>query len=66
MITKRYIASFVAPFFATYVARDWGTVDVGKIICFIEETVMSAGVIVLYKEVNLLRERFNAIISCFL
>jgi hypothetical protein len=30
MITKREIASLIAPHFATYVSKELGTVDVGK------------------------------------
>jgi hypothetical protein len=32
MITKRDIASIIAPFFAIYVAREMGTVDVGNLL----------------------------------
>jgi hypothetical protein len=56
MITKRDIASFIAPLYANYVARDLGTVDVGKIICFFDENLMSAGLIFVPKKGNLLLE----------
>jgi hypothetical protein len=66
MITKRDIASFIAPFFATYVARDLWNVDVGKIICSFDETLMSAGTIVLFKKGNLLVDRFNILMRRYL
>jgi hypothetical protein len=66
MITKRDIASFIAPFFATYVARDLGTVDVGKLICFLDEAVISTGVTVLFKKGNVLVDRFNILMRRYL
>jgi len=44
MITKRDIASIFDPFFATYVARDLG-LDVGKLMCSLDETLISTGAI---------------------
>jgi hypothetical protein len=46
MITKRDIPSFLPPHYATYVVRDLGTVDVGKIICTLDETVVSRSAII--------------------
>ena len=66
MITKRDIASFIAPFFATYVAREMGTVDVGKVICSLNEDLMSAGLIVLFQKGNLLLDRFNILMRRYL
>jgi ABC-type amino acid transport substrate-binding protein len=66
MITKRDIAFLTAPFFATYVARDLGNVDVGKLICSLDETVMSADVAVLFKKGNPLLDRFNIIMRRYL
>jgi len=37
MVTKRDIASVIVPLFATYVAREMGTADVGKVICFLDQ-----------------------------
>jgi hypothetical protein len=65
MITKRDIASIIALFFATYVARDLG-LDVGKIICSLDETGMSAGAIVLFKKGNALVDRFNILMRRYL
>jgi hypothetical protein len=59
MLTKRDIASFIAQFFATYVARNLGTVDVVKLICSLDDAVTSAGAIVLFKKGNVLVDRFN-------
>jgi len=50
MITKRDIATFSSPLLATYVARENGTVDVGKIICSLDETLKSGGAVVLFKK----------------
>jgi len=66
MITKRDFAILSSPFFATYVARDLGKVDVGKLICSLDETLMSAGVILLFKKGNPLLERFNALMRRYL
>jgi hypothetical protein len=66
MITKRDIAYFIPPIYATYVARDLGTVDVGKIICSLDETVMSGGIILIFKKGNLLLDRFNILMRRYL
>jgi len=50
MKTKRDIASIIAPFFVTYVARDLGTVDVGKLICSFEKTLISTNTILIFKK----------------
>jgi len=66
MITKRDIAIITAPIFATYVATDLGTVDVGKLICPLDETVMPVGLIVLFKKGNPLLVRFNILMRRYL
>jgi hypothetical protein len=66
MITKRDMASFIAPFFATYVAKEIGTVDVGKIICSLDEDLMSAGIVVLFQKGNPLLDRFNILMRRYL
>jgi hypothetical protein len=53
MITKRDIASFIVQFFATYVAMDLRTVNVGKLICSLDDAGVSGVAIVLFKEGNL-------------
>jgi hypothetical protein len=59
MILKRNIASPIPPFFAIYVAREMGTVDVGKAICSLNEEIISEGAPILFKKGNPLLERFN-------
>jgi hypothetical protein len=66
MITKRDIATIISPFFSNYVARDLGTVDVGKIICSLDETLMSTGLVVLFKKGNPLLDRFNILMRRYL
>jgi hypothetical protein len=41
MITKRNIATLSSTVFATYIARQMGTVDVGNIICSFDEALIS-------------------------
>jgi hypothetical protein len=66
MITKGDIASVMPPFFATYVAREMGTVDVGKIVCSFEEAFFSAGATILFKKGNPLLGRFNILMRRYL
>jgi ABC-type amino acid transport substrate-binding protein len=66
MITKRDIASLVAPIFATYVAREMGTVDVDKLICSLNEDIISGGLIVIFKKGNPLLDRFNILMRRYL
>jgi hypothetical protein len=66
MITKRDIASVVAPMFASYIVREMGTVDVGKVVCPLDEDLLSAGAIVLFKKGNPLLDRFNILMRRYL
>jgi hypothetical protein len=66
MITKRDMASFIAPVFVTYVARELGTVDVGEIICSFGDVLMSTGVTVLFKKGNVFLDRFNILMRRYL
>jgi hypothetical protein len=66
MITKRDMAAFISPLFATYVASDLGNSDVGKVICSLEEIGLSAGLIVLFKKGNVLVDRFNILMRSYL
>jgi hypothetical protein len=61
MIRKRDIAMIYSPFLASYVAREMGTVDVGKIICSLDETFITGGAVVLFKKGNPLLDRFNSL-----
>jgi len=66
MITKRDIASAFPAMFAAYVAREMGALDVGKLICTLDEIFMSAGVVVLFKKGNPLLDRFNILMRRYL
>ena len=66
MITKRDIASVIAPFFAIYVAKEMGTVDVGKVICSLDEKFLSVGATILFKKGNPLLDRFNILMRRYL
>jgi hypothetical protein len=66
MITKRDIASIIDPLYATYTARDLGAVDVGKIICSLDEIIMSGSLTVLFKKGNPFLERFNILMRRYL
>jgi len=59
MITKKDVAVVNDPELATYLARDMATVDVGKIICPLEETLLSVSLTMIFKKGNPLLERFN-------
>jgi len=59
MITKRDIAIVNNPLLVTCVARELGTVDVSKIICLFDETVISTFDSMLIKRGNPLLDRFN-------
>jgi hypothetical protein len=59
MITQRDIAAVASQLYVTYVALEMGTVDVGKLICPLNEGGASGGVIFLFKKGNPLLDRFN-------
>jgi hypothetical protein len=66
IIKKRDFASVFSPMFATYVAREMGTVDVDKVICSFREDLVSAGATVLFKKGNVLLDRFNILMRRYL
>jgi hypothetical protein len=66
MITKRDIATLLPPVFATYLAREMGTVDVSKLICSLDKVALSGGITVLFKKGNPLLERFNMLMRRYL
>jgi hypothetical protein len=66
MITKRDIASVIAPVFVTYVAREVGTADVGKVICSLDQVAVYGGITVLFKKGNPLLDRFNILMRRYL
>jgi hypothetical protein len=66
MLTKRDMASVIAPMFATYVAKEIGTVDVGKVICSLDSVAVSGSLIILFKKGNPLLDRFNILMRRYL
>jgi hypothetical protein len=66
MITKRDIAFVISPFFVNYVAREMGTVDVGKLICSLDQVALSASLTVLFKKGNPLLDTFNILLRRYL
>jgi hypothetical protein len=66
MITKRDIASVIPLFLVDYVARELGTVDVGKIVCSLNEDIISAGASILFRKGNPLLYRFNILMRRYL
>jgi hypothetical protein len=66
MIAKRDTAMTSTQFYATYIARQNGFVDAAKIICLLDETIISAGLTVLFKKGNPLLDRFNILMRSYL
>jgi hypothetical protein len=66
LITKRDIASLINPGIATYVARELGNVDVGKLICSFDQIVLPEIIVVLFKKGNPLLDRFNILMRRYL
>jgi len=66
MITKGDIATLVPPVFATYGAREMGTVDVGKVMCSLVEDFVPVGAAVSFKKGNPLLESFNIVMRRYL
>jgi len=61
MITKGDIASIIALMHANYLAIEMGIVDVNKIICSLDETILSSDIIILFKKGNPLLDRVNVL-----
>ena len=66
MITKRDIAIVTDPLVATYVSRELGTVDVDKLICSLDEALISGDLTVLFKKGNPLLDRFDFLMRRYL
>jgi len=62
MITKGDIASLTVPMHASYLASVMGIVDVNKIICSFDETIMYSNIIILFKKGNPLLDRVNVLL----
>jgi hypothetical protein len=66
MITQRDIATLSSQTYATYVALKMGTVDVGKLICSLDEREISGTLAVLFKKGNPLLDQFNILMRRYL
>ena len=66
ILTKRDIATPTTPFFSTYYAKERGIVDVGKIICPINEAAISGSLTIIFKKGNPLLDRFNILMRRYL
>jgi len=66
MITKRDIAIIIDPVLATYIAKDLGTVDVSKLFCPQDETLISGFITIVFKKGNPLLDRFNILMRRYL
>jgi hypothetical protein len=66
LITKRDVASVSPPLFATYVAREMGTPDVGKIVCSLDQLAVSGSLTILFRKGNPLLDRFNILMRRYL
>jgi hypothetical protein len=66
MITKRDIAMIAGPLYATYVALEMGTVDIGKIICSLRDLEKSGSLIFLFKKGNSLLDKINTLMRRYL
>jgi hypothetical protein len=62
MIKKGDIASIIDPMYASYMASVMGIVDVNKVVCCFDETIMSFDVIILFKKGNPLLDRVNVLL----
>ena len=62
MITKGDIASIIDPMYASYLASVMGIVDVNKVICCFDETIISSDIIILFKKGNPLLDRVNVLL----
>jgi hypothetical protein len=66
MVTKRDIAIVAIPLYATYVALQMGTVDVGKVICSLDEIGAAGTLTVLFKKGNPLLDQFNILMRRYM
>jgi len=66
MITRRDFAIIIDPVLATYIAKELGTVDVSKLFCPQEETLISGFITVVFKKGNPLLDRFNILMRRYL
>jgi hypothetical protein len=62
MITKGDIASIMFTTYSSYLACVMGIVDINKVICSFDETIMSSEEIILFKKGNPLLDRVNVLL----
>jgi hypothetical protein len=66
MITKRDIASFVTSFYINYIPKEFGIVDVGKVICPLDQVALYASMSVVFKKGNPLLGSFNRLMRRYI
>jgi hypothetical protein len=66
MITERDIATVYSPKIASYVALQKGTVNVGRLVCSLDELDMDVSLIVLFKKGNPFLDKFNILMRRYL
>jgi hypothetical protein len=65
-ITKGDMLSVTVPKYATYVASEMVISDKSRVICYLDETIISTGVVIIFKKGNLFLDRFNVFIRRYL
>jgi hypothetical protein len=66
MVTKRDITAILPLEFATYIAREMGTVDFGKVICSLDRFTFPGSQTMLFKKGNPLLDTFNTLMRRYL
>jgi hypothetical protein len=61
-ITKNDMASLIYPVFASYVASELGIADGSRVICYLDENIVTGGLTILFKRGNVFLDRFNVLI----
>lgn len=60
------MASIVYPVLATYVASQLGTADESRVICYLDENMLSVALITFYIKGNVFLDRVNVLIRRYL
>jgi hypothetical protein len=66
MIAQRDLSSAIPQVLTAYIAREVGTVDLGKIFCSLDEDLFTLGVTILFRKGNPLLNRFNVLMRRYL
>ena len=66
MLRERDMATYSATSYAAYLAREMGIVDVGKVICPLNEAAFSGSLIIILKKGNPLLDRINILMGRYL